>query len=133
MTIQEFIERTGFAPTESYYHSVIEPEYMASSENDKDKWCKAWKRNGGIQKAYDAICKDAADSHLRLTTIEPLMKNLRDEKKELRDEIKILTSENSAPYTVSKTYVPADPTKNFEGWITSDTDKIENAQYNNVM
>lgn len=96
MTIQEFIERTGFAPTESYYHSVIEPEYMASSENDKDKWCKQWKKNGGIQKAYNAICKDAADSHLRLTTIEPLMKNLRDEKKELRDEIKILRDENEA-------------------------------------
>ena len=94
MTIQEFTDRTGFAPTESYYHSVIEPEYMASSENDKDKWCKQWKKNGGIQKAYDAICKDAADSHLRLTTIEPLMKNLRDEKRDLRDEIKILREEN---------------------------------------
>lgn len=96
MLISEFIERTGFTPTDDYYHSVIEPEYMASSENDKDKWCKQWKKNGGIQKAYDAICKDAADSHLRLTTIEPLMKNLRDEKKELRDEINILRDENEA-------------------------------------
>ncbi|MBO6310386.1 MAG: hypothetical protein J6N70_16435 [Oribacterium sp.] len=95
MTIQEFTDRTGFAPTESYYHSVIEPEYMASNI-EKDAWCKQWKRNGGIQKAYDAICKDATDSHLRLTTIEPLMKNLRDEKRDLRDEIKILREENES-------------------------------------
>lgn len=96
MTIQEFIDRTGFRPTDDYYHTVIEPEYMASKEIDKDKWCKVWKRNGGIQKAYDAMKEDAADSHLRLTTIEPLMKNLRDEKKELRDEIKILREENES-------------------------------------
>ena len=95
MLISEFIDRTGFRPTEDYYHTVIEPEYNAS-DLEKDAWCKQWKKNGGIQKAYNAICKDAADSHLRLTTIEPLMKNLRNEKKELRDEIKILRDENEA-------------------------------------
>ena len=45
------------------------------------------------------------------------------------DEIKILSSENSASYTVSKTYTPVDPTKAFEGWDTTDTSKISNAQY----
>ena len=46
------------------------------------------------------------------------------------DELKLLTSETSISYTVSKTYVPTDPTKNFEGWDPTDTGKITNAQYN---
>ena len=50
MLISEFIDRTGFRPTEDYYHTVIEPEYNASNL-DKDAWCKQWKKNGGIQKA----------------------------------------------------------------------------------
>ena len=95
MMINEFVDLTGFKPTDDYYHTEIEPIYERS-DMDKRDWCKQWKKNGGIQKAYDAICKDAADSHLRLTTIEPLMKNLRDEKKELRDEINILRDENEA-------------------------------------
>ena len=65
MTIQEFTDRTGFAPTESYYHSVIEPEYMASNI-EKDAWCKQWKRNGGIQKAYDALREQAANDYAKV-------------------------------------------------------------------
>lgn len=90
MTIQEFTDRTGFAPTESYYHSVIEPEYMASSENDKDKWCKAWKRNGGIQKAYDAICKDAAANKLKVDAYEKRITFLQNKEAELTEEVEAL-------------------------------------------
>jgi predicted nucleic acid-binding Zn-ribbon protein len=57
MMINEFIERTGFKPTEHYYHAEIEREYEAS-DMDKDKWCKLWLKNGGIQKAYDAMRKE---------------------------------------------------------------------------
>lgn len=64
MMINEFIERTGFKPTEYYYHAEIEREYEAS-DMDKDKWCKQWLKNGGIQKAYDAMCKDAAANKLK--------------------------------------------------------------------
>lgn len=85
MTIQEFIERTGFAPTESYYHSVIEPEYMASSENDKDKWCKQWKKNGGIQNAYDALRKQASNDFANVLSLENEVKNLREELSRLKE------------------------------------------------
>ena len=62
MLISEFIDRTGFRPTEDYYHTVIEPEYNAS-DLEKDAWCKQWKKNGGIQKAYDALKEQAANEY----------------------------------------------------------------------
>ena len=45
------------------------------------------------------------------------------------DEVKVRTSESSGAYTVSKTYVPVDPTKNFEGWQTENDSSISDAQY----
>ena len=69
MMISEFIDRTGFRPTDDYYHKVIEPEYEAS-DTDKDAWCRQWKRNGGIQKAYDAMCKDAANQASRAAALD---------------------------------------------------------------
>lgn len=85
MTIQEFTDRTGFAPTESYYHSVIEPEYMASSENDKDKWCKQWKKNGGIQKAYDALRKEVSDYYANIQALEFEVKYLKEKASQLNE------------------------------------------------
>ena len=41
MMKSEFIERTGFEPTEA--------EYMGC-DIDKDEFCKAWKKQGGIQR-----------------------------------------------------------------------------------
>lgn len=76
MTIQEFTDRTGFAPTESYYHSVIEPEYMASNI-EKDAWCKQWKKNGGIQKAYDALREQAANDYAKVLSLENDVKKLK--------------------------------------------------------
>lgn len=52
MNINEFTERTGFRPSEEYYHNTIEPSYM-TSPLDKDDFCKKWKKCGGIQQAYD--------------------------------------------------------------------------------
>lgn len=37
----EFVERTGFEPTEAEYRE-IEAEYMGC-DIDKDEFCKAWK------------------------------------------------------------------------------------------
>lgn len=51
MLQSEFIERTGLQVTAECYHEFIEPEYDGSTLN-KDEWCKQWKRNGGIAKAY---------------------------------------------------------------------------------
>ena len=69
MLISEFIDRTGFRPTEDYYHTAIEPEYNAS-DLEKDAWCKQWKKNGGIQKAYDALKKQAANEYANVLSLE---------------------------------------------------------------
>ena len=69
MLISEFIDRTVFRPTEDYYHTVIEPEYNAS-DLEKDAWCKQWKKNGGIQKAYDALKKQAANEYATVLSLE---------------------------------------------------------------
>ena len=52
MMKQEFEERANFKISLECYHSLIEPEYNAS-KLDKDEWVKEWKKNGGIQAAYD--------------------------------------------------------------------------------
>ena len=69
MLISEFIDRTGFRPTEDYYHTVIEPEYNAS-DLEKDAWCKQWKKNGGIQKAYDTLKEQAANEYANVLSLE---------------------------------------------------------------
>lgn len=48
MMKSEFIERTGFEPTETEYRE-IEAEYMGC-DIDKDEFCKTWKKQGGIQR-----------------------------------------------------------------------------------
>lgn len=48
MMISEFIERTGFEPTAEEYE-IIEEEYMGGAD-DKDTFCKNWKKNGGVQR-----------------------------------------------------------------------------------
>ena len=48
MMRSEFIDRTGFEPTGDEYRE-IEAEYMAGDE-DKDTFCKRWKRQGGVQR-----------------------------------------------------------------------------------
>lgn len=75
MLISEFIDRTGFRPTEDYYHTVIEPEYNAS-DLEKDAWCKQWKKNGGIQKAYDALKEQAANEYANVLSLESKNKEL---------------------------------------------------------
>ena len=49
---QEFEERANLKVSLGCYHSLIEPGYNAS-KLDKDEWVKEWKKNGGIQDAYD--------------------------------------------------------------------------------
>lgn len=84
MLISEFIERTGFRPTEDYYHTVIEPEYN-ESDLEKDAWCKQWKKNGGIQKAYDAMSKEAANEYCKVLSLEEQVKNLKEELSHLKE------------------------------------------------
>lgn len=48
MMKSEFVERVGFEPTATEY-AEIEQEYMGC-DIDKDKFCKEWKKNGGVQR-----------------------------------------------------------------------------------
>lgn len=48
MMKSEFIERTGFEPTENEYKQ-IEQEYMGTYI-DKDQFCKQWIKQGGVQR-----------------------------------------------------------------------------------
>ena len=56
MLQQEFEERVGFTVTSDCYHKYIEPEYNAS-KLEKDEWCKQWKKDHGIQRAYSWMAK----------------------------------------------------------------------------
>lgn len=85
MLISEFIERTGFRPTEDYYHTEIEPDYKCSNLY-KDDWCKQWKKEGGIQKAYDAMCKQAANDYAQVLTLQGKVKELEENNGKLIDE-----------------------------------------------
>ena len=44
MLLKEFIERTGFTPTEECFNMHINPAYM-ESKLEKDEWCKIWKKS----------------------------------------------------------------------------------------
>ena len=55
MMKQEFEERANLKVSLGCYHSLIEPGYNAS-KLDKDEWVKEWKKNGGVQAAYDWEC-----------------------------------------------------------------------------
>ena len=55
MMKQEFEDRANFKVSPECYHTFIEPGYNASNL-DKDEWVKEWKKNGGVQAAYDWEC-----------------------------------------------------------------------------
>jgi uncharacterized protein involved in exopolysaccharide biosynthesis len=99
MLISEFIDRTGFRPTEDYYHTVIEPEYNAS-DLEKDAWCKQWKKNGGIQKAYDALKEQAANEYANVLSLENEVKKL----KEMNDnQSQVIRDEREKSFELSQT------------------------------
>jgi hypothetical protein len=70
MMKSEFMDRTGFEPTEAEYRD-IEAEYMGC-DIDKDEFCKQWKKQGGIQRMM----------RLRARRIEELESQLVAEKRD---------------------------------------------------
>lgn len=70
MMKSEFMDRTGFEPTEAEYRD-IEAEYMGC-DIDKDEFCKQWKKQGGIQRTM----------RLRARRIEELESQLAAEKRD---------------------------------------------------
>lgn len=89
MLQQEFEERVGFTVTSDCYHEYIEPEYGAS-KLDKDDWCKQWKKDHGIQRAYSWMAKRVEKLEKQCTILsETLDKNEVNatEIKRLKDEV----------------------------------------------
>lgn len=94
MTQKEFTERTGFKPTAACYHELVEPEYV-NSDLDKDEWCKQWKKNGGIQKAYDWQCKVGADDAAKAANLEHDLNEANDIKNQRYKELSKCLNENN--------------------------------------
>lgn len=82
MMMCEFIEKTGFEPTAAEY-ADIEAEYMGC-DIDKDKFCKQWVKNGGIQRL----------SRIRVRRIEELEQQLATMQKKYDDDMENLRAEH---------------------------------------
>ncbi len=81
--MSEFIERTGFEPTAAEYRE-IEAEYLGC-DIDKDKFCKQWVKNGGIQRL----------SRIRVRRIEELEMALKAEQASHRKDIEYFEAEDA--------------------------------------
>lgn len=91
MLQSEFEERVGFTVTADCYHEFIEPEYNIS-KLEKDEWCKKWKKDQGIQRAYSWMAKRIERLEKQCTILnETLDKNEVNatEIKRLKDEAQV--------------------------------------------
>lgn len=80
MTRQEFIDRTGFTPTEDHFKAIHE-EYMAAGDGvDKDTFCERWLKNNGPQQVYDWM-------HSRLEGTEGELAAVKETNRELGNRI----------------------------------------------
>lgn len=108
MMMSEFIERTGFEPTAEEYE-IIEEEYMGGAD-DKDTFCKNWKKNGGVQRLTRAraaklmdyecrvrvlvsvnakIIKEKNKVEVNVHNLKGLNKSLEDENAKLKEDAKL--------------------------------------------
>lgn len=91
MLQSEFEERVGFTVTADCYHEFIEPEYNLS-KLEKDEWCKKWKKDQGIQRAYSWMAKKVEKLEKQCTILsKTLDKNEVDaaEIKRLENEVQV--------------------------------------------
>jgi len=91
MTQQEFEQRTGFITTPELY-AEIEAEYMAS-ELDKDKFCKVWIKQGGIEEMSNRMRGQILT--LRLELAEERRKRNAERDHADKEQIAALTQANS--------------------------------------
>lgn len=68
MMMSEFIERTGFEPTASEYAKIEEAYY--DFNGNKDEFCKAFVKNGGEKKIYEARAEEIAQLKSELVEME---------------------------------------------------------------
>lgn len=94
MTKQEFIERTGFTPTDVNF-ALIHEEYMEAGPNvEKDQFCKEWLRNGGPQRAYDWALQVGKSAVADMLTARAERDDLSERMKSLVAKDTELVSEN---------------------------------------
>lgn len=94
MTKQEFIERTGFTPTDANF-ALIHEEYMEAGQNvGKDQFCKEWLRNGGPQRAYDWARQVGASAVADMLTARAEIDDLSERMKSLVAKDTELINEN---------------------------------------
>lgn len=94
MTKQEFIERTGFTPTDANF-ALIHEEYMEAGQNvGKDQFCKEWLRNGGPQRAYDWARQVGASAVVDMLTASAEIDDLSERMKSLVAKDTELVNEN---------------------------------------
>lgn len=94
MTKQEFIERTGFTPTDANF-ALIHEEYMEAGQNvGKDQFCKEWLRNGGPQRAYDWARQVGASAVADMLTARAEIDDLSERMKSLVAKDTELVNEN---------------------------------------
>lgn len=98
MLQQEFEERVNFTVTEECYHEFIEPEYGAS-KLDKDEWCKQWKKDHGIQRAYSWMAKmveSLKKSNSHMSAVIAASNDKEVEIAELKKEVKTISESLTA-------------------------------------
>lgn len=91
MTQQEFEQRTGFVTTPEMY-AEIENEYMAS-ELDKDKFCKVWVKQGGIEEMSTRMA--AQIRNLRYELVEEQRKREAEREHAEKELLEALTKSNA--------------------------------------
>ena len=94
MLQQEFEERVGFTVTVDCYHVCIEPEYNASKLG-KDEWCKQWKKDHGIQRAYSWMAKRVEELEKRTKEMGNILADneaKENEIKQLRTELETVSN-----------------------------------------
>ena len=110
MTRQEFIDRTGFTPTEDHFKAIHE-EYMAAGDGvDKDTFCERWLKNNGPQQVYDWMHSRLEGTEGELAAVKETNRELSNriadlgdiidrkdlEMSLLRDRIRLLKAQNTA-------------------------------------
>ena len=101
MMYNEFTELAGFKVNETYYYTVIEPKYMASELNKQD-FVKQWKKQGGIQQAYDVLNSEYVIERAHHEAAEKAITEFRDELDSTKDALVIAQQERDSNWDMVK-------------------------------
>ena len=69
MTHTEFVQRTGFYPTDAQFAEITKA-YMESNE-DKDDFCRHWKM-------YNGIVRSSKENAMKISTLERKLHQIQD-------------------------------------------------------